>query len=154
MSPTDEWVDDAAASGLRISFMDPPKLTKSPFFTPTPEMKEKATALRDEVHALLQKQATEVVTDVSAPGFYSRLFVVPKPGGRWRPVIDLSTLNRHIKAPRFQMETAQALRAFISPGDYAVSLDLRDAFLHVPVHRSARRYLKFGFEGVGFQFRT
>ena len=116
MFPTDEWVNDVVTSGLRISFTDPPTLTKSPFFTPTPELEEKATALRDEVHALLQKQATEVVTDVSTPGFYSRLFVVPKPGGRWRPVIDLSALNRHIKAPRFRMETARALRASISPG--------------------------------------
>nr|KAG5689500.1 hypothetical protein BaRGS_000606 [Batillaria attramentaria]KAG5702749.1 hypothetical protein BaRGS_003623 [Batillaria attramentaria]KAG5706903.1 hypothetical protein BaRGS_021409 [Batillaria attramentaria] len=47
------------------------------------------------------------------------MFVVPKPGGRWRPIIDLSRLNLQITAPHFRMETARALRQSILPGEYA-----------------------------------
>lgn len=47
-----------------------------------------------EIETMLQKQAIEQVPDFkSSPGFYSRLFVVAKPNGKWRPIIDLSTLN-------------------------------------------------------------
>ena len=38
-------------------------------------------------------------------GFYSRLFLVPKPHQRWRPVIDLSRLNTFLHIEKFKMET-------------------------------------------------
>nr|KAG5695708.1 hypothetical protein BaRGS_022385 [Batillaria attramentaria] len=80
---------------------------------------DRAAALRTEVAALLAKQAIELVNDPSSPGYYSHMFVVPKPGGRWRPIIDLSRLNLQITAPHFRMETARALRQSILPGEYA-----------------------------------
>nr|KAG5692773.1 hypothetical protein BaRGS_009389 [Batillaria attramentaria] len=82
------------------------------------------------------------------------MFVVPKPGGRWRPIIDLSTLNLQISPPPFRMETARALRQSILPGEYAVSLDLTDAYLHIPMHRSAQRYLRFALDGTVYAFRA
>ena len=93
-----------------------------------PRAPARAAALRAEVQALLLKRAVEEVTDPASPGFYSHLFVVPKPGGRWRPVIDLSALNRLIAAPAFRMETPRALRASVHPAEFAVSLDLTDAY--------------------------
>ena len=44
---------------------------------------------------MLEKGAIHLVTDNSL-GFYSRIFMVPKQGGKWRPVIDLSVLNKFI----------------------------------------------------------
>jgi len=41
-----------------------------------------------EIQKLLQKSVIEKVQVKDSPGFYSRLFVVPKPGGQWRPIID------------------------------------------------------------------
>jgi hypothetical protein len=114
----------------------------------------KALALRQEVAALIDKQAVEEIVDHDSPGFYSHLFVVPKPGGRWRPIIDLSTLNKFIAAPKFRMETARSVRSSVQPGDYAISVDLTDAYLHVPVHASARRYLRFAIDGKVFAFRA
>ena len=52
-------------------------------------------ALAAAVVDLRQKDAIELVS--SDPGYYSRLFVTPKVIGGWRPVIDLSHLNRFIK---------------------------------------------------------
>ena len=45
---------------------------------------------------------------------YSRLFLVPKPLKRWRPVINLSILNSHLNAPTFKMETAESIRKWDS----------------------------------------
>nr|KAG5707751.1 hypothetical protein BaRGS_003326 [Batillaria attramentaria] len=123
-------------------------------WTEVPQDASKAAALRSEVAALLQKQATELVGSVSSPAFYSRLFVVPKPGGKWRPVIDLSALNAFLHAPHFRMETAAAVRAGTRVGDFAVSLDLSDAYLHVPMHTASRRYLRFAIDGSVYQFKA
>ena len=47
----------------------------------------------------------ERVENVKSLGFYSHLFLVPKPHQRWRPVIDLSRLNTFLLVERFKMET-------------------------------------------------
>ena len=39
--------------------------------------------------------------------FYSQLFLVPKPGNCWMPVIDLSFLNKFLAIPKFKMETCR-----------------------------------------------
>lgn len=38
------------------------------------------------------------------PGLYSRMFLVHKKSGVWRPIIDLSTFNKYVVSPHFQME--------------------------------------------------
>lgn len=150
--PEDSWVCRTVTEGLRLSFTSPPPLTKTPLWTGVPTLADKAAALQKEVDSLLQKGATELVLHPDTPSFYSRLFLVPKPGGRWRPIIDLSALNHYIRAPKFRMETARNLRSAVEEMDWAVSLDLSDAYLHVPMHQSARRYLRFAYGGHVYQF--
>ena len=48
-----------------------------------------------EGKTLLSKQVIEEVFSPPPPGFYGRPFVVPDSSGGWRPVLDLSHLNRH-----------------------------------------------------------
>ena len=105
-----------------------------------------------EFHVLLHKQAMEPAPQ--APGFCSRLFVVQKDLGAWRPIIDLSTLVIYIASQRFHMETPQSVLRSIRPGDWMISLDLQDAYLQVLVHPESRRYLHFTMGGVSYQFRV
>ena len=41
------------------------------------------------------------------------------------------------------METVKSVRQSISNNDWAVSIDLTDAYLHVPIHPHYRKYLSF-----------
>ncbi len=109
-------------------------------------------ALASEVSSLLAKNAIEKVRDVGSPGFYSHLFVVPKKNGKLRPVLDLSALNRSVLIDRFKMETVRTIRDTVLPGVWAVSIDLQDAYLHVPIRRSSRKFLRFVSEGKCYQF--
>ena len=109
-------------------------------------------ALTAAVADLQTKGAIELVS--SEPGFYSRLFVTPKVTGGWRPVIDLSRLNRFIRLSPFRMETAQSVLQSLRPGDWMVSLDLQDAYLQVPVHPDSRSYLRFCIGPHTYQFRA
>ena len=42
-------------------------------------------------------------------GVLQQVFLVTKPGKKWRPVIDLSVLNNHLSVPTFKMEIAQVI---------------------------------------------
>ena len=61
---------------------------------------------------LLHKQAMEPAPQ--APGLYSRLFVVQKDSGAWRPVIDLSTLVTYI-VPAISHGDSSVRPSFHSP---------------------------------------
>ena len=108
--------------------------------------------LTSQVQALLAKGAIEQM-DFS-PGFYSRLFLAPKQNGDWCPVIDLSALNRYLSSPHFRMETARSVMQSLPLGAWCTSIDLKDAFLHVPIARKHRKYLRFRIGDAAFQFRA
>lgn len=112
--------------------------------------KEKS-AIEKEVLSLLHKRAIEEAT---GPGFYSQLFTVPKKTGDLRPVLNLRPLNRYIQPRSFKMETLRQICHLIKKGDYMTPIDLSDAFLHVLIHPSYRKYLRFEWKGRAFQFRT
>ena len=107
--------------------------------------------LQEEVTSLFCKGAVEVISHIS-PGFYGHLFCVPKASGGWRPVLDLSFLNRFLKRVRFRMETNTSVRESIRPGDWGASIDLTDAYFHIPIHPRDRKWLRFVWEGKVFQF--
>lgn len=129
-----------------------PPIRPKAWFFPVPGDREKFQLLQHEVQQLLEKRAIEVVKDER--GFYSLIFLVPKKTGGWRPVFDLSNLNKFLIIPRFKMESALSVQKALSKGKWAVSIDVKDAYLHVPIHPADRRYLKFAFEGSVYQFRV
>ena len=103
--------------------------------------------------ALIAKGAVELAP-LPSPGFYSRLFVVWKTSGSWQPVIDLSLLNRFMDVSHFQMETIQSVLLSIRQGDWMASIDLREAYLQVPVHPESRRFLRLVAHGRAYQFKA
>ena len=79
--------------GYRIPFLCDPPLSKVPISLPSYHpLSTKGVALGEVTQALIAKSAVELVP-LPSLSFYSRLFVVWKTSGSWRPIIDLSTLN-------------------------------------------------------------
>ena len=113
----------------------------------------KGAALEEVTLGLIAKGAVELVP-LPSPGFYSRLFVVWKTSGSWRPVIDLSHLNRFVDVSHFQMETIQSVLLSVRQGDWMASIDLKEAYLQVPVHPASRHFLRFVFRGQVYQFKA
>ena len=111
------------------------------------------SCLAQEVEAMLAKGALEIARDLG-PGFYSRLFLVEKASGSWRPVIDLSHLNEFVQLTPFKMETVTSILLSVREGDFLVSLDLKDAYFQITIHPSSRKLLRFTSEGTVYQFRA
>jgi hypothetical protein len=78
---------------------------------------------------------------------------VPKKTGGHRPIVNLKPLNKFIVYEHFKMENLETVRFLVRKGDWFVKLDLKDAYLTVPVHNSHQKYLRFQWEGRVFQFK-
>ena len=138
--------------GCRIPFLQVPPLSKEhiPMASYSPAS-TKGIALEEVTLSLVEKGAVELAP-LPSPGFYSRMFVVWKTGS-WRPVIDLSVFNRFVLKTPFKMETIQSVLLSVRQGDWMVSIDLKEAYLQVPVHPDSRKYLQFVAFGKPYQFR-
>ena len=151
----ESWVVTVLRDGYRVPFLDsPPPLSRTPVSFPTYRAgSPRARALRQGIEGMLAKGALEIARD-PGPGFYSRLFLVEKASGGWRPVIDLSHLNEFVQLTLFKMETVAPVLLSVREGDFLASLDLKDAYFQIPIHRSSRKLLRFTSERTVYQFQT
>ena len=141
-------------NGYVLPFISKPNLVRAPLIRSGYKALQKNKALASCIQSLLSKNIIERVENVKSLGFYSRLFLVPKPHQRWRPVIDLSMLNTFLLVERFKMETPEPIRASLIPGEWVSSIDLSDVYLHIPIHPNSRKYLRFCHKSQVFQFTS
>ena len=66
-------------------------------------------------------------------GFYSSMFVVPKCTGSLQPILNLKHFYQYMHIASFKMQTIRHVWQLIQHGDYAFSIDLQDAYLHIPI---------------------
>ena len=106
----------------------------------------KGAALGEVTLLLIATGAVELAP-LPSPGFSSRLFLVWKTSGSWRPVIDLSLLTRFVDISHCRLVPIQSLLMSVRLGDWMASFDLREAYPQVPVHPESRRFLRFVAHG-------
>ena len=151
----DPWVVSVVRWGFQLTFTSKPPLTTRPVVkSGRPHDPYMNQIIQEQFRILLLKEAIEVVQEPSSPGFYSRLFVVPKKTGVWRPIIDLSVLNTYLVIPKFKMETPASIREGLRVGSWTTSIDLTDAYFHIPIHPESRKYMRLEFQGTVFQFKA
>ena len=102
----------------------------------------KQALLNEQLDQLVAKQAIREIPHTDHVHF-SRVFLVPKKNGKMRMVADLSRLNQWLQCPSFKMDNAQVVRDALLPDLWATSIDLTDAYLHIPIHPSCQKFLVF-----------
>ena len=75
--------------GCTLSFQTRPNLTRKPIIVSCYVNPHRNLYLLEALHQLTNKK---LVTNQESLGFYNRLFLVPKPKNKWRPILDLSNL--------------------------------------------------------------
>ena len=91
--------------GYTLPFWIRPRLTRSPTVISCYVNPHRNSYLLEALHQLIAKNAVELVKHQTSLGFFNRLFLVPKPNNKWRPILDLSKLNLFLKTEKFKMET-------------------------------------------------
>ena len=149
----DSWALEVVREGYALEFEGPPPTFRG--VRATRAMGDRARFLREEIQSLLLKNAIERVPPGEVKeGFYSTFFLTSKKDGTWRPILNLKPLNLHLRHRTFKMETLRSVVRAVDPGDWMASIDLKDAYLHVPIRKSHHKYLRFFFEGVAYQCKV
>lgn len=148
----DQWVLSVIRDGLKFEFTAKPPYTG---IRHTNVNVQNAAILQSEVEKLLQKGAIEPVPPENMKtGFYSTFFLVPKKTGDLRPIINLRPLNRYLRKQHFKMDCLSKVINLVQQGDWAISIDLADAYLHIPIHVKFRKFLRFCILGKAYQFTS
>lgn len=150
-STSDTWVKDTIRFGLKLEFLATPP---SQFLVcPKSSDPAKRDLMDSAINHLLEIAAIRpVAPEYQGRGFYSLLFVIPKSSGGWRAILDLKRLNRFISYKRFKMNTLQSILWSIRRGDFLSSIDLTEAYLHIPIRQSHCKFLRFCYDGRHFEY--
>ena len=60
---------------------------------------------------------------------------------------------RNPKPEHFQMEGLHLLKTILNPGSFMIKIDLKDAYLSVPISHNLRHLLRFIVDNQTYQFR-
>ena len=96
--------------GYTLPFRTRPNLSRTPTVVSCYGNPHRNLKLLEALHQLTAKNAIERVHKQTSLGFFNRLFLVPKPNNKWRPILDLSNLNPFLKTEKFKMETPETIR--------------------------------------------
>ena len=115
-----------------------------------PTISLKASNVLDtEVTGLLYKGAIREVGPVQGQ-YVSSYFAVPKSKRspeKWRPILNLKKFNEYVCQIYFKMEDIKTDRKWFQKGSKCVGLNLKDAFLHVPMSACVKKFLRFKWKG-------
>lgn len=148
-----DWVLSIVEEGYRIPLSSLPFQRKIPS---NPSASGEAhNVLVNEALDLKLKAAVSVVSPEPSQ-FISSYFAVPKPHriDQYRPILNLKIFNTFVKKYKFSMETLSAVREWIKPNAFCIGLDIKDAFLHIPIHKDSKKYLRFKWLGELLQWEV
>ena len=135
--------------GYKIPFRSRAPIQKSSQKTPLPATDAARKVLDDEVQGLIAKNAVKVGKPVLGQ-YVSSYFAVPKSKrspDKWRPIINLKCFNHSVRNIHFRMEEVAWIRQWLRSGGWFCGIDLKYAFLHVPIHKKFRKFLRFKWGG-------
>ena len=137
--------------GLKLKFHAPPPLS----YLPPPKAfpsKSQLPRIRPMIPILLTRK---IIREITSPQllFFSHIFLVPKKDQSFRLIIDLSLLNKYLVIPSFKMESVTNIASNITEPLWGCTIDLTDAFFHVPIHWFFQMFFAFVVDNRIFVFQ-
>ncbi|KAG1582818.1 hypothetical protein G6F47_006478 [Rhizopus delemar] len=146
---THPWPLSVIQHGYKIQFAKQPVPWKLP---------KKHLSAEDQLHVniAIQKFLTGEMIEVSPSqnkNFLSNFFTLQEQTKR-RPILDRQKLNRFLQVEHFQMEGVPTLREIIEENDYICKIDLKDAYVVIPIHPDSQDYLSFENQGTVYRYKS
>ena len=139
-----EWID-----GYKIPFC------KSVVQTSSPKEPSWSQGDRSLISDHIRKLVSQGVINHCQPRrdqFISSIFLVPKPDGSSRLILNLKKLNNFIESVHFKMEDYKVACKLISRNCFMGKLDLKEAYYMISIHAEHRKYFRFSFENILYEF--
>jgi len=118
----------------------------------------------DSLHGCPNKLALiEVVNEFKSKGYIrececipdeymNRLFLRPKPNGKFRPILNITKLNNFIRKEKFKMESLSQVLKMVEPNEFMCTIDLEDAFPSIPINNNYWNLFRFCIGGQHYKF--
>ena len=144
----DPWLIHVV-KGFRIPFHALPQQQREPF--PYKLSPSESMAATLEIKKLCTKGVLEIA-DFHEDQVLSNIFLRPKKDGSYRMILDLTWVNKHVVYEHFKMCSLETAKDMLRDNCWMASVDLRDAYYSVRVHELDRKFLRFKWQGVTYQF--
>jgi hypothetical protein len=128
-----------------IQVLDNTPVRLSPYRLAPPKMK----FIRGHIQQLLK----DGVIEPSCSRYSSPMFLVPKPGGEYRAVVDFRALNKRISIESVPLPDVHSAFHWFSKAKYFTTLDLNSAYHQIPLAESSRHLTAFCTDWNLFQYR-
>lgn len=134
--------------GFKIPFSNRPSQTTLPstrlcIYTGDP--------MQEAINDLLSLGAINRCLDVSDQ-YLSSYFLVDKPNGKKRFILNLKNLNNFVKTLHFKMEDHRTVSKMIQVDSYMCTIDLKDAYFLISIDPEHRKYLRFRWNEHLYEF--
>ena len=84
--------------------------------------------------------------------FISTIFLREKKDGTFRMILNLKDFNKWVNYNHFKMDSIQTCVQLMKPYCYLGSIDLKDAYFSIPIHKDHQKYLKFCWKNTMYQY--
>ena len=130
--------------GHKIKFEKPPNVRDKYIKNPSKNL----------INCIQDLKKSGVIESTHSPGIKSNVFLVNKPDGGFRLILNLKELNVFVPYQYFQMQSLEDAIRMLKKGDWMVKLDLKKAYDTVPIHVESRQYLQFQVGNAVYQYRA
>ena len=110
---------------------------KNPSFSPEEEV-EIQVILEEMLHKQIIRETTHESTE-----FVSPIFIVKKPDGETRLILNLKELNEFVKYEHFKIDGIKTIINMVTRNCFMGTIDLKDAYYSVTISRLFQKFLKF-----------
>ncbi|XP_066589319.1 uncharacterized protein [Prorops nasuta] len=135
--------------GYKLNFVKPP-IGYENFLEPKRSELE-SEEIKTAITSLIDKGVI-IQCNFCEGQFLSSYFVVPKASGGKRFILNLKKLNNFMDPEHFKMEDVRAAIRLVNVNYFMSAIDLKDAYYTVPIHEESRKFLRFQFQGMLFEF--
>ena len=109
---------------------------------------------RREISELLGKGVISKVQHTEGEYISNIFFLEKRDSDKLRMILNIKKFNKHVEHEHFKMDTLQTALQLVEKNDWFISIDFSDAYYSIPVVESHRKYLRFQFEDVLYQYNV
>ena len=116
---------------------------------------EKEAAFHEQHVRLMEEvRCTFRVRSAAEPAgeneFLHQVFAIYQ-GTKWRSIYNMRPMNSHLRVRKFKMTGTSMWKSLICKDLFMATLDIKDAYLHVPIAKESRRFMRYQWRGEIFE---
>ena len=139
--------------GLKLDFVDSDMPIQKKFPHIIRMNPDEIEFVNGKIKAMIENKTIRIVNPLDTrPGWVSNIFLQPKKDKGYRMILNLKPLNKKLKYIHFKMDTINDVIKMISPHMVMASIDLTEAYFHLPIFEDHIPFMRFKWNEVMYEY--